>query len=99
MVRDVAKPDLGSYFETHDEAAVQDPRRSPATWIEGAEGRDWFKVTSQDPNRVSNFAAGMEFAKDFIPVLGLYPFERLVDDTFPEDLPLIVDVEDAEGRF
>ena len=98
MVKEIARPDIGDYFKTHKVEAVQDPRRCPAAWTDGAEGQDWFKIVSQEPGRVACFAAAMKFAEELVPVFGMYPFERLVDTTFPDNLPLIVDVGGGRGQ-
>ena len=98
MIKDLAHPDLGDYFMTHDADALQDPRRCIAAWGAGVEGQNYWEVIAQDPDRVANFATAMQFAEEYIPVLGMYPFERLVDKTLANDSPLIVDVGGGRGQ-
>ena len=97
-VKECCMPDIGDYFKDHDASAVQDPARCPGAWADNAEGQDWFAMIAQDKQRLAIFDGAMQFSEDILPFFGMYPFEQLVDSSFPEDKPLIVDVGGGRGQ-
>ena len=98
MDREVSGLDLGAYFQTHGLENMERPDRCPAVSAAGEQGSDFFEILSRDDRRLRDFRGAMEFRNEMLPVGLIYPFDQLVDPTYHDDMPLIVDVGGGNGQ-
>ncbi|WPG97445.1 Hypothetical protein R9X50_00022000 [Acrodontium crateriforme] len=85
---------------TADPAGPDSHKRCLATFRDGNDGKTLFDVLSADPERQSNFHAGMKAMADLHPFQGIYDFSPLTAKAAQDpSRTLFVDVGGGTGTF
>ncbi|RDW82554.1 O-methyltransferas-like protein [Coleophoma cylindrospora] len=91
---------IPEYVATHEPNSIIDPKRSPYSWANNKEGKSFYEVLLDFPDRLARFNRAMTTQEAALPVLGMFPFSSLatsVDLSDPERV-FLVDVAGGRGQ-
>lgn len=93
---------LPDYMTTHSPNSILDPRKSPYSWANNAEGKVFYEVLLDHPDRLKRFNTAMTTQENALPVLGMFPFASLLDSEDEggddDERVLLVDVAGGRGQ-
>ncbi|KUJ18938.1 o-methyltransferase-like protein [Mollisia scopiformis] len=89
---------LPGYMTTHKPDSILNPRLSPYSWANNSEGKVFYEVLLDHPDRLKRFNTAMTTQENALPVLGMFPFASLLDKSADHDRPFIVDVAGGKGQ-
>jgi hypothetical protein len=89
---------LPDYMTAHSPNSILDPRKSPYSWANNAEGKVFYEVLLDHPDRLKRFNTAMTTQENALPVLGMFPFASLLDEEGDSERVLIVDVAGGRGQ-
>ena len=84
----------------HDVSSILDPNQSPFSWANDREGKNFYEVLLEFPDRLARFNRGMMTQEAQARILGIFPFTQVakeLDRTDPERA-FIVDVAGGRGQ-
>lgn len=88
-----------SYVVERDPDEVNDAAHTIFSHIYGQEGQSLFHILAKDREMLRVFDRAMNAKEgDQQPVLGLFPFETLVEGAAGDDVPLLVDIAGGDGN-
>lgn len=91
---------LPEYLAAHEPSAILDAYKSPFSWANDREGKNFYEVLLEQPDRLAKFNTGMMTRETQHRILGLYPLGELaksIDRSDPER-PFIIDVAGGRGQ-
>jgi hypothetical protein len=91
---------LPEYIAGHEPAAILDAYKSPFSWANDREGKNYYEVLLEQPDRLAKFNSGMMTREAQLRILGLFPFAELaknIDRSDPER-PFLIDVAGGRGQ-
>ncbi|KAL3418584.1 O-methyltransferase [Phlyctema vagabunda] len=91
---------IPDYVASHEANSILDPKRSPYSWANQKEGKSFYEVLLDFPDRLARFDKAMTTQEAALPVLGMFPFSSLVKsiDKCDLDRAFIVDVAGGRGQ-
>jgi hypothetical protein len=91
---------IPEYLATHTEDAILDPKLSPFSWANDREGKSFYEVLLEHPDRLARFNKGMMTQEAQLRILGIFPFTSRVKDIDRRDhsRAFIVDVAGGRGQ-
>ncbi|KAF8862979.1 S-adenosyl-L-methionine-dependent methyltransferase [Acephala macrosclerotiorum] len=89
---------LPGYMTSHESDSILNPRKSPYSWANNAEGKSFYEVLLEHPDRLKRFNTAMTTQENALPVLGMFPFTSLLDKGVDSSRPFIVDVAGGKGQ-
>ncbi|PSS22714.1 hypothetical protein M430DRAFT_97724 [Amorphotheca resinae ATCC 22711] len=91
---------LPEYLATHDSSSILNPKQSPYSWASNREGKVFYEVLLEYPDRLARFDKAMTTQEAALPVLGMFPFSSLASsmDRSDPQRPFIVDVAGGRGQ-
>jgi hypothetical protein len=72
---------MPEYMATHDSDSIFNPRQSPFSWGNNAEGTTFYEFLLSHPDRLKRFNVAMTTQEGALPVLGMFPFTSLLEKT------------------
>ncbi|KAL9107354.1 MAG: hypothetical protein Q9227_007719 [Pyrenula ochraceoflavens] len=88
---------LSEYLDKYGFKDIKTYNDSPYSWAHRELGLSFFEVLSKHPHRMEAFSRGLAEWEKNHPVLGIFPFENLLQGNSPHR-PLMVDVGGGRGR-
>lgn len=82
----------------HKSDSILNPRLSPYSWANNAEGKVFYEVLLDHPDRLKRFNTAMTTQENALPVLGMFPFDSLLDKSTDSARPFIVDIAGGRGQ-
>jgi hypothetical protein len=89
---------LPEYTATHAPDSIFDPKQSPFSWANNAEGNTFYGFLLDHPDRLKRFNTAMTTQEAALPVLGMFPFTSLLDGGESGERAFIVDVAGGRGQ-
>jgi len=89
---------LPEYIATHEPSSILDPRESPFSWANDREGKTFYEVLLEYPDRLARFNKGMMTQEAQIRILGIFPFATAVKEIDKSDPTRVFIVDVAGGR-
>ena len=89
---------MPEYMATHASDSILNPRQSPFSWANDAEGKVFYEFLLDHPDRLKRFNTAMTTQEAALPVLGMFPFASLLETGRTEERAFIVDVAGGEAR-
>ena len=89
---------MPEYVATHESDSIFDPRKSPFSWGNEAEGTTFYEFLLSHPDRLKRFNVAMTTQEAALPVLGMFPFTSLFEKEVDFSRPFIVDVAGGRGQ-
>lgn len=94
---------IPEYLASHPPDSILDPKRSPFSWDNNAEGKVFYQVLLDHPDRLKRFNIAMTTQESQLPVLGMFPFgevakEYSANKGSTESEAFIVDVAGGRGQ-
>lgn len=91
---------IPEYMATHESSSILEPKRSPFSWANNREGKVFYEILLEYPQRLARFNKAMTTQEAQLPVLGMFPFSSLatsIDKSDPQRA-CIVDVAGGRGQ-
>ena len=91
---------IPEYMAAHESSAILNPKQSPFSWANNSEGKVFYEILLENPQRLARFNKAMTTQEAQLPVLGMFPFSSLatsIDRGDPERA-FIVDVAGGRGQ-
>ena len=87
------------YIAAHESSAILDPNKSPFSWANDRDGKNFYEVLLEQPDRLAKSNLGMMTREAQHRILGLLPLSDLVKTVDKTDFekPFIVDVAGGRG--
>jgi hypothetical protein len=91
---------MPEYMATHESDCIFNPRQSPFSWANNAEGSVFYEFLLAHPDRLKRFNVAMTTQESALPVLGMFPFTSLLETDAGSDpeRAFIVDVAGGRGQ-
>lgn len=89
---------MPEYMASHESDSIFNPRQSPFSWANNAEGKVFYEFLLEHPDRLKRFNTAMTTQEAALPVLGMFPFASLLETGSSEDRAFIVDVAGGRGQ-
>ena len=91
---------IPEYIAAHEASAILDANKSPFPWANDREGKNFYEVLLEQPDRLAKFNSGMMTREAQHRILGLFPLSELAKDIGKTDSerPFIVDVAGGRGQ-
>jgi hypothetical protein len=89
---------MPEYMATHDSDSIFNPRQSPFSWGNNAEGTTFYEFLLSHPDRLKRFNVAMTTQEGALPVLGMFPFTSLLEKDADPSRAFIVDVAGGRGH-
>lgn len=89
---------MPEYMATHDSDSIFNPRQSPFSWGNNAEGTTFYEFLLSHPDRLKRFNVAMTTQEGALPVLGMFPFTSLLEKDADPSRAFIVDVAGGRGQ-
>jgi hypothetical protein len=91
---------IPEYMATHESSSILNPRQSPFSWAHDREGKVFYEILLEYPQRLARFNKAMTTQEVQLPVLGMFPFALLVTPIDKSDpgRAFIVDVAGGRGQ-
>jgi hypothetical protein len=89
---------MPEYMASHEPDSIFNPRQSPFSWANNAEGKVFYEFLLEHPDRLKRFNTAMTTQEAALPVLGMFPFASLLEAGKDSSRPFIVDVAGGRGQ-
>jgi len=89
---------MPEYVATHEPGSIFNPRQSPFSWGNDAEGKTFYEFLLDHPDRLKRFNTAMTTQESALPVLGMFPFTSLLKADADPSRAFIVDVAGGRGQ-
>ncbi|TVY83975.1 O-methyltransferase hmp5 [Lachnellula suecica] len=91
---------LPEYIAAHEPDAILDAYQSPFSWANEREGKNFYEVLLEQPDRLAKFNSGMMTQEAQNRILGLFPFTNFAENIDKNGplRPFIVDVAGGRGQ-
>lgn len=89
---------MPKYMASHESDSIFNPRQSPFSWANDAEGKTFYEFLLEHPDRLKRFNTAMTTQEAALPVLGMFPFTSLLEARKDSSRPFIVDVAGGRGQ-
>ncbi|TVY17283.1 O-methyltransferase hmp5 [Lachnellula arida] len=89
---------MPEYVATHESGSIFNPRQSPFSWGNDAEGKTFYEFLLDHPDRLKRFNTAMTTQESALPVLGMFPFTSLLKADADPSRAFIVDVAGGRGQ-
>jgi hypothetical protein len=91
---------IPEYMATHESSSILNPRQSPFSWANDREGKVFYEILLEYPQRLARFNKAMTTQEAQLPVLGMFPFASLATSIGKSDpeRAFIVDVAGGRGQ-
>lgn len=89
---------IPEYVATHEPGSILNPKQSPYSWANNSEGKSFYEVLLDHPDRLKRFNTAMTTQESALPVLGMFPFTSLLHVDADASRPFIVDVAGGKGQ-
>jgi len=89
---------MPEYVATHESDSIFNPRQSPFSWGNDAEGKTFYEFLLDHPDRLKRFNTAMTTQESALPVLGMFPFTSLLKADVDPSRAFIVDVAGGRGQ-
>ncbi|KAF4125427.1 O-methyltransferase [Geosmithia morbida] len=90
---------LPDYFKTHTPEDLYDPKKTPVAFANGREGKTYYEVIGEDPERRRLWNLTMENMQKNFPIIGMFPFKDLEPLVKAEsERPILIDVAGGRGQ-
>ncbi|KAH8820847.1 S-adenosyl-L-methionine-dependent methyltransferase [Xylogone sp. PMI_703] len=97
---------IPQYLASHPPDSILDPKQSPFSWDNNAEGKVFYQVLLDHPERLKRFNIAMTTQESQLPVLGMFPFSEVAKELegklnevgIQQDNAFIVDVAGGRGQ-
>lgn len=87
------------YFKTKTPAELIDLRKTPYSYAYGMEGHTFYEVLTASPERLNMFNKAMMQQEAGLPILGMFPFQKLKGDVVKEpERAFVVDIGGGRGQ-
>jgi hypothetical protein len=88
---------LHLYFRKFGKKDVHTYTDTPHSWAFNKLGSNFWEVLMSEPGRLESFSRGLSLFEEFHPIIGVFPFEELLQPNNSPDRPLAVDVGGGRG--
>jgi hypothetical protein len=89
---------MPEYMATHEPDSIFNPKQSPFSWGNDAEGTTFYEFLLSHPDRLKRFNVAMTTQEAALPVLGMFPFTSLLETNADPSRAFIVDVAGGRGQ-
>jgi hypothetical protein len=90
---------IPEYIAKHDASSILNPRLSPFSWANDREGKTFYEVLLEHPDRLARFNKAMMTQEAQDRILGIFPFTNVVSEiTSNPERAFIVDVAGGRGQ-
>ncbi|PMD66568.1 o-methyltransferas-like protein [Hyaloscypha bicolor E] len=89
---------MPEYMATHESDSIFNPKQSPFSWGNDAEGTTFYEFLLSHPDRLKRFNVAMTTQEAALPVLGMFPFTSLLETDADPSRAFIVDVAGGRGQ-
>ncbi|PMD36716.1 S-adenosyl-L-methionine-dependent methyltransferase [Hyaloscypha variabilis F] len=89
---------MPEYVATHQSDSIFNPKQSPFSWGNNAEGTTFYEFLLSHPDRLKRFNVAMTTQEAALPVLGMFPFTSLLETGGDSSRAFIVDVAGGRGQ-
>ncbi|KAE9378967.1 o-methyltransferas-like protein [Stipitochalara longipes BDJ] len=89
---------MPEYVATHESDSIFNPKQSPFSWGNNAEGTTFYEFLLSHPDRLKRFNVAMTTQEAALPVLGMFPFTSLLETDADPSRAFIVDVAGGRGQ-
>ncbi|KAN0115172.1 o-methyltransferase-like protein [Hyaloscypha variabilis] len=89
---------MPEYVATHQSDSIFNPKQSPFSWGNNAEGTTFYEFLLSHPDRLKRFNVAMTTQEAALPVLGMFPFTSLLETGGNSSRAFIVDVAGGRGQ-
>ena len=89
---------MPEYVATHESDSIFNPKQSPFSWGNNAEGTTFYEFLLSHPDRLKRFNVAMTTQEAALPVLGMFPFTSLLETDADSSRAFIVDVAGGRGQ-